>query len=357
MNVAASPNPSIAIVGAGAIGGYFGARLAQHGHDVTLIDAWPAHVETMRKDGLRIACLDPQDEVVVPVRALHVGDVHLLTRKPPIDVAIIAPKSYDTRWTAALVAPYVATDGCFVSMQNCINEPALADVVGWGRVVGCVVMLAAELIAPGHIQRTSGRKSAPDVEFRFGEPHGRMTARVNRLAAIASEFDGADVTANLWGERWSKLCFNALHNGVSAVTGLTGEEWKAHAPIRRFAARVGGEAVRTGQALGYAFDRVGSLAADRLARCAEDPDAMREVEHWMVAGTLGVARAPNQRPSLAQDLRKGRRSEIDFINGFVATQAASLGFDAKANAALTTLVGRVERGEVDPAPETLLAWA
>jgi 2-dehydropantoate 2-reductase len=347
--------PVFAVIGAGAIGGYMGAKLAQHGENVTLIDPWPEHVEAIRRDGLRIEGMTGAEDCVVDVEAMHLTEVQGFSKRRPIDVAFVATKSYDTLWATTMLRPYLAPNGFVVSLQNCINEEAVASVVGWGRTVGCVVLISAELVAPGHVLRTMGKQSKPYVEFKFGEVHGRITPRITGLAEAVQHFDGADVTGNLWGERWSKLCINAIRNGISAATGLSGNERDSAAPLRRFAIRVGGETVRTGQALGYKFDRVGSIAAETIARAAEgDPAAAKEAEDWMISGTLGSYRSTAQRPSMAQDILKGRRTEIDDINGFVVAKAATVGIATPASAALVDVVKAVERGDLMAHPENII---
>src|SRR3954451_10246251 len=93
----------IAIVGAGAVGGYVGAHMVQAGEDVTFIDPWPAHVEHMRVQGLRVTHAKDVPEFTVPVRALHVTDAQQPEKEPPIDVAFVCMKSYDTAWATTLI--------------------------------------------------------------------------------------------------------------------------------------------------------------------------------------------------------------------------------------------------------------
>ena len=123
----------IAIVGAGAVGGYAGAHMVQAGEDVTFIDPWPAHVEHMRQHGLRVTHAMKEPEFTVPVRALHVTDAQQLAKEKPIDVAFVCMKSYDTAWATMLIRQYLAPDGYVVSLQNCMNEETIAGIVGWGR--------------------------------------------------------------------------------------------------------------------------------------------------------------------------------------------------------------------------------
>ncbi len=346
----------IAVIGAGAVGGYIGSGLAASGHDVTLIDPWPAHVEAIRAGGMRLSGMTPSETREIRVNAIHVTEVQGIARQAPIDVAIISVKSYDTEWAAMLIAPYLSAAGFVVSMQNCVNEERVAAVVGWGRTVGAVVSggLALDLYEPGHIRRTMARR--PDLTSLYvGEPHGRITPRVAALARKLADVDTTHATDNLWGERWTKLCVNGMRNGVSAATGLGGNERDGHDAIRRVCIRLGAEAVRVGQALGFRLGKVGALDPEQLARAGEgDPAALAEIERLMLAGTRADARSDLQRPSMAQDMAKGRRTEIEFMNGYIAAKGAEAGVPAPTHARLTEVVKQVERGAPPASPANVL---
>jgi len=162
------------------------------------------------------------------------------------------------------------------------------------------------------------------------------------------------VTPNLGGERWSNFADNAMRTAAPAATGLSGTARDRHDAIRRFSIRVGGEAVRVGQALGYALEPIGTLDPDRLARAAEgDRAALDAVETALLALSNSSGRSDLQRPSMAQDMLKGRRTEIEQMNGYIVQQARRIGLAAPANAALTEAVKRVERGELAAGPEVL----
>jgi 2-dehydropantoate 2-reductase len=347
--------PRIAVIGAGAVGGYVGGHLARLGHDVTLIDAWPAHIEAIRADGLDIAGVTPEEHVVVRPATMHLADVQNLVRQRPIDIAIVSVKSYDTEWATTLIRPYLSPSGYVVSLQNCINEERIAALVGWGRVIGCIAArISVDLYAPGHIRRTVPMGGAAHTVFRAGEPHGRITRRLEQFVAMIAGIDSVKASTNLWGERWSKLCLNGMRNAVSAATGLSGNEMDTHAAIRRVSIRLGGEAVRVGQALGYDIEPIGNLQPERLARAVEgDRAAFDEIDAVMLAGSNAAGRNDLQRPSMGQDILKGRRTEIGFMNGFVAAKGEEVGRPAPTHAAITALVERIERAEVSPRPEHL----
>jgi len=348
----------IAFVGAGALGGYVGGYFARAGLDVTLIDPWPEHVETIRKTGLELDGLTPEEKFTVKPRILHLTEVQSLA-KTPFDIAFVSMKSYDTAWATALIAPYLAPEGFVVSLQNCMNEETIAGVVGWGRTVGVVAsLISVDLFEQGKIRRTIAKGGDKHTVFRVGEPHGRITARVEELVRWFQGIDSSKPTTNLWGERWAKLVQNGMGNGVSAATGLSSADCGRNDAIRRLQIRLAGEGIRVGQALGYQMEKIRGLDPERIALANEgDAAAMKEVDAALLPKAGANPRADIQRPSMAQDIRKGRRTEIEAMNGFIARKGAECGVPAPANEKLTGIVTKVERGELRPAPGLLDARA
>jgi 2-dehydropantoate 2-reductase len=344
----------IAIMGAGAVGGYAGAHMVQAGEDVTFIDPWPEHVEQMRRHGLRVTHAIEVPEFSVPVRALHVTDAQRLAREKPVDIAFVCMKSYDTAWATMLIAQYLAPGAYVVSLQNCMNEATIAGIVGWGRTVGCIASsITVNLPEPGHIHRGAAKGGARHTVFRTGEVHGRITERAEEVRRLVGYSDSAKATANLWGERWSKLVANVMQNGLSACTGLPGVEIVRTEPLRRFAGRLGSEAVRVGQALGYELEEILHLPPETVARAGEgDPAAIEVADAQRLKDTARVS--GEQRPSMGQDMMKGRRTEIEFLNGYVVREGEKAGLACPANAALTAIVKRVETGELKPDPRHIM---
>ncbi len=347
----------IAVVGAGAVGGYVGTHLAAGGHDVTLIDPWPAHVDQLKSHGMEIFGMTPEERMTVKVNAMHLTEVQNLAKQKPIDIAFISVKSYDSVWATTMIRQYLSASGCVVSMQNCINEERVAGVVGWGRTLGCIVTggVGVDLYEPGHIRRGYAKR-ADITSFYIGEPSGKITRRSEEIADIMSCVDASKATDNLWGERWTKLCVNGMRNGVSAATGMGGNARDHHDAVRRICIQLGGGSVRVGQALGYKLGKVGALPPETLAKAMEgDRAAYAEIETLLVSGGAGQAeRSDYQRPSMAQDMEKGRRTEIEFMNGFIASEGARVGVRAPTHEMLTRQVLRVERGEIPARPENVL---
>ena len=346
----------IVFVGAGALGGYVGGHLTRAGHDVTFIDPWPEHVEYMRKNGIELSGKTPAERHTVPVNVMHYCDVQSLCKQKPIDIVFLAVKSYDTEWATLMIREYLAPDGFIVSLQNCINEERIAQHVGWGRVVGCIAsLIAVELYEPGAIKRTVPMGGEAHTVFRVGEPHGRTTRRAQEVADLLRAVDSSKVTANLWGERWSKLVINSMRNGLSAATGLFGNQRDSQEGPRSVSIRLGSEAVRVGQALGFQLERMLGMEPETLARAGEGHrDALAEITQILADGAR--RRSDDQRPSMAQDIAKGRRTETDQINGYVAQRGVEIGVPAPTHARMHEAVKRVERGEAKPSPELIAGW-
>src|SRR5947209_6778628 len=307
----------------------------------------------MRKHGLRVTHARDVAEFSVAVRALHVTDAQQLAKEAPVDIAFVCMKSYDTAWATMLIRQYLAPDGYVVSLQNCMNEETIAGIVGWGKTLGCIASsITVNLPEPGHIHRGAGKGGAAHTVFRAGEVHGRITQRAEEICRLVGYADSAKVTGNLWGERWSKLVANAMQNGLSACTGLGGGDMLKNDPIRHFSTRLGSEAIRVGQALGYQLEEILHLPPETIARAGEgDAAAMQtcDAQRFKDAGRT----APGQRPSMGQDMQKGRRTEIEFMNGMIAREGERIGVPARANAMLTDIVKRVERGELKADPSNI----
>lgn len=340
----------IAIVGAGAVGALVGGHLARAGFDVALIDAWPEHVAAMKARGIVLA--EPGIEYRVPVKALHVGEVQSL-HGAPLDLAFVCVKLYDTDWATALIAPYLAPSGFVVTLQNGVIEDRIAAVVGWGRTIGCIASgLYVGLAAPGHVFRARQPAQGPRTVFRVGEVHGHITRRVLSVAEMLRNVDGAEVTANLWGERWSKLTVNAMMSALCAASGLKLRQLYLDPTGQRIMARLGGEAVAAGLALGFAVENIFGIAPERWAAAVDgDASAMADVRTAFQHQTEDMEE--NALSGMAQDLAKGRRTEIEYMNGYVAAKAAEAGTAAPTHAAIVSFVKKMERGEAWPGSKAM----
>ena len=336
-------------VGAGAIGSYLGAFLARAGHDVTLVDPWAEQVETIRRHGISVT--GPHEPFAARPAAVHLNEAARLPRDH--DIAFVAMKAYDTAWAAQLALRHLGPDGYVVAAQNCWPDPVVAAMAGASRAVGLVMSkIGVALWKPGQVERgmEKGRGTGHDV-FRVGEHDGRITPRAAELAQMLAVIDGAQVTDNLWGERWAKLCANAMGNPVQAMSGLGSLEIASSEVGRAITIHLAAESARVGLALGYRVPTVNGATAEQWA------DAGRRETYEALDRMLTPVSASrvNWRASMAQDVAKGRPTEIDFMNGYVVAQGRERGVPTPVSAAVVEVVHEVEGGGRQPAPPNIEA--
>jgi 2-dehydropantoate 2-reductase len=302
----------IAILGAGALGCAIGAALSEAGHETWLINRSAAHVDAMRRDGLKVD--DTRGTRHVMVRA---------TTRPAeagvVDLVVVLVKSFHTdaamRGALALIGP----DTCVLSLQNGLgHEDVLAEIVGRERVLAGKTYVGGLMLGPGHIQSGVNGKAT-----FIGELDGRITARVQALAHC---FDAAGlattVSENILGTMWDKLLVNIATGAVTGITGLTyGQLYEE--PLLEAVAL---EAVREAMS-------VAAAAGVRLS-IADPRDA------WKLASE-GLS--PEFKTSMLQSLEKGSVTEIDFINGLVVRAGQRHGVPTPVNATLVACIKGIER--------------
>ena len=337
----------IVIMGPGAVGSYVGAFLVQAGEDdITFIDMWPEHVEKMRAAGLRAS--GSQGDFTVPVNAMHLTDAQNITE--PFDYAFITTKSYDTEWATHFVKRYVKDDGAFVSIQNCWNDPIIADIVGPERQLGCIAShIEVALWEPAHVNRggAPGRDHGHTV-FRVGEYTGAVTARSEALAAKLDHIDAAYATDNLPGERWAKLCQNGMGNAISAMSQLGSQEMAGDTRIRRIRINLAKEGAQVGLAQGLKVVEINGTPAEFWAD-ADTGDVFEELD-----GKLSQAGGRvNWLASMAQDVHKGRKSEVDFMNGLICEKGRETGVATPYHDAIVEAMRLVDSKAIAPGPENV----
>ncbi len=336
----------IVMVGTGALGGYIGGNLAHQGFDVTFVDMWAENLAAIRTRGLELDGVTPEEKFAVKTdKTILLDNLQELGKGKPVDIAFVSVKSYDTERVTKAIKPYLAPDGYVVSLQNCINEDTIAGIVGADKTLGVIAsIISVELYEAGKIRRMAAKGGDKHTVFRIGE----------MSIAMFSLIDSTKATTNLLGERWSKLIQNSMRNGVAAVTGLTSGECDTNESPRRFAIKLGGEGVQVADKLGVKLVGLGGMQPEQLAKAtAGDADAMAEVEKIMIARNASNPRAGIQRPSMAQDMKKGRRTEIEFMNGYIAAKGKEVGIPTPNNLKLVDLVLRVQRGEMKPSAQIL----
>ena len=332
----------IAVLGAGANGAAFGADMINAGLDVTFFDPWAAHVDVMRAHGLRVEM--PEETIITPVRAFHVSDV--ATMQKPFDIVFLGVKAYDTRWACELIKPLVAEDGLVIGLQNGMTMDDVASIMGPARTLGAVIEVAAGLYEPGVVTRQTGPSG---TWFGVGAFDAATQGREHEATEILQHAGAVEIRDDIRSAKWMKLVVNASEFLPSSILNLPLAEAVKIPGMTEVMKASGREAVRTGLAVGH--ELVPIFGNTRIE--ANDPDHYATVlldavlTHWTL---------PDTKVTTLQDWTKGRRAEVDDINGVVVREQAGLGGAAPVNTRLVEIAHRIERGELaaDPSNADLL---
>jgi 2-dehydropantoate 2-reductase len=322
----------IAVLGAGAIGSSVSADLTKAGYDITVIDQWPAQVEALRTTGLHIQMAD--GDIKVPIRACHLCD--LASANLEFDIVLLAVKSYDHRWMAEFIKPYLKADGVLVGVMNGMNDDSIASIVGRNRTVGCCIELSAEIFTPGLVQRNTTHQG---TWFAVGELDGLYTPRVKEIQSILSHVARCDVTGNIYGAKWTKLIANTMTMGPHGLLGLRNGEAAELPGMVDIAASIGRESLAVGTALGYRIEPIFGLRADEFAGSGDENLATTRNALMRHVGS-------RSRTAPIHDHIKGRESEMEFITGLVTKKGKELGIPTPCNDAVVEIDRQINTRQI-----------
>jgi len=299
----------VAVVGAGAVGGYFGGMLARAGVPVMMIGR-PAFVEAVQRSGVFLDSYQFQ-EIVHPQASVE------LSSAADADVVLFCVKTTSTEIAARELARVMKTGALVVSLQNGVNNAEEIRAASGIEAMPAVVYVAASMPEPGTIKHL-GRG-----DLVIG-PQNEKTERVAELFASARV--GCRISENIEGELWTKLVWNCALNAISALGRVTYGEIIASEDAKKLVEEVVYETLNVARAKGIHPPGL------------DDPKAA-------IAGSFRIAeQMKGTRSSTAQDLARGKHTEIDSLNGYVARLAAQLGVATPVNHALYTLVKLYEAG-------------
>jgi 2-dehydropantoate 2-reductase len=305
--VTPAESPRIAVLGAGAVGCYYGGMLARAGTRVTLI-ARAEHATAINQDGLRLHTLTFDERITVSAST----DI---ARAADADLVLLTVKTLDTESVARALVPHLRQDAVVVSLQNGVDNVDRIRRASGIDAVAAVIYVAVAMSGPGEV-RHSGRG---DIVV------GNLPGQDRGLDPIANVFQQAGVecsiSQNILGELWTKLVINCAYNAISALTkseyaGIVQNPGTRNTLIRAVEETV---AVATASGVDLGHD---NLVASALA--------------------LGETMMPRATSSTAQDLARGKRTEIDSLNGYVSRRGSELGIPTLVNTTLHALIKRLE---------------
>jgi 2-dehydropantoate 2-reductase len=322
----------ILIEGIGGIGGVVAAKLIQAGYQPTLVTNNPAITEAINRDGLRLTT--PDGAAAVPAQALTSLDG--VPQDAAFDAAYLIMKADGVVDAARSTVPLLKPDGYVVTLQNGVVEDAVADAIGKQRAVSGIIGWGGTMPAPGVYVKTTGGNTV------VGELDGQVSGRVESLAKALETSAPVVISRNIRGALWSKLAINCAITTPCALTGDTLSVIAQDRRIRRVVLLTYREAVDTAEALGIHLERI----ATHPKRLYLPHNVGRLTALWKdLLVQLAGRRYGRAKPSMLQSLERGRKTEIDYLNGYVVEQAKRAGVSTPVNAALVRMIKEIELGE------------
>ena len=303
----------IAVVGAGAVGSFYGAMLARAGHRVTLIGR-PAHVQVTARDGLKLDLATSSNTEVIRLEAS--SDFSCLLT---VDLVLFCVKSTDSASVALQIAPNLSPQALIMSLQNGVENASMIARHLPNAVIPAVVYVATELPAPGFVKHNGrGELVIGSMQnSRLSDPEKTLS---DIVALFASAQIPVQISQNVMAELWSKLMINCAFNAISGLAQIQYEKLAALESVRITQAAVVKEVIAVALADGIHLS---------------EPVALQAVAQISV--TMG-----SQKSSTAQDMARSKPSEIDHLNGFIVRRGLALGVATPVNQALFALVKLLE---------------
>jgi 2-dehydropantoate 2-reductase len=316
-------------MGAGSLGTIIGALVSKENREVVLIDANREHVNALNQKG---ATITGKMDLNVPVKAITPDEMEGI-----YDIVLFLVKQTYNDVALKQLLPHLGPDSVVCTLQNGVPEDAVAEVVGKERTMGGTVGWGATWIGPGVSMLTS---DPAKMTFDLGELDGSIRERTLKVKELLDPIGQTVIVPNLIGIRWTKLLVNATLSGMSAVLGCTFGEVLDNEKALTCAAHIGNEALLIARARGISMEPLQGHDLTALGFRTKKEMVARFPLYHAIFGPHRLLKA-----SMLQDLEKGRKTEIDAINGEVSKWGARLSIPTPVNDKVVEIVKGIENGK------------
>lgn len=319
----------VAIMGVGSLGTILGAYISKGGVNIDLIDANKEHVDALNQNGATIV---GTVDLNVPVHAILPEQMEGI-----YDVVFLMVKQTYNKVALAQLLPYLGENSVVCALQNGVPEPSVAEVIGEERTIGGTVSWGATWIKPGVSELTSDPKK---LSFEIGELDGKITDRLHTVKEILENMCETILMENLMGVRWTKLLINATFSGMSTVLGCTFGDVLYEDKALLVAKYIAKENIDVAKAAGIKMEPMQGLDLGKLY----DFETIEERDANTVYYNQFFEPHKRLRASMLQDLEKGRKCEIDAINGVICDFGRKHGVETPVNDQVVRIVHGIEDG-------------
>ena len=323
--------PGIAMIGAGAIGGTTAAFMKQAGWELEMVCKHQETVDRISKRGFHITGMKGEHTV----RMKAVKDISDLSGS--MDFVFLATKATDCLNAARDLLPVLGPDSTVISLQNGICEEALTNILGRGRILGCVVGWGATNKGPGELEVTS------EGEFVIGNMDKEADERLTTVQKMLSAVYPTRISQNIMGELYSKLIINACINSLGVIGGVTLGELLSNQKARKIFFELMREAMSVAEAMGIRVEPAGGGKLDYYQLLA-GTGILADIKRYLTVRVIGFKYRRIKSSSL-QSLERGRRTEIDFLNGYICDQGKNHGVNTTVNDKVMAMVREIEDGK------------
>jgi 2-dehydropantoate 2-reductase len=338
--------PRIAFLGTGAQGASIAADFALAGLDVTFIDQWPDHIEAIRKNGITVNL--PTRSINAKVKALHLCQIAEV--KEPFDLVFLVVKAYDTRWASEMIKPVLAPDALVVGLQNGMTHEDIASIIGRERTLGAVIEIASNMWVPGITNRQNDHDES---WFALGALDTKTQPRVESVARLLRNSGRVEVMEDIRSAKWMKLVVNAAELIPSAIVNLPLNDAARYPGMLEVMRLAGYEAMQAALEDG----------AKIIPIIGMPPVTTNHPERYVdqiFDEVLKTFSRPDTLVTSLQDWKKGRRAEVQEVNGWVVDMMQAHGRAAPMNELVVKLGFEIETGkrqpQVDNAAELIKAY-
>lgn len=327
-----------AIYGAGSLGTILGAYITKNGGEVELINRNKAHVEALRKNGATVTGTVNFTQKVTAYTPDEMSGRY--------DIIFLMTKQQHNGEVVAFLKDYLAEDGVIVTLQNGIPELLIGEIVGEERVLGCTVAWGATMKEPGVCELTS----VPDsLTFSLGSLQAQPNKHLADVKALLELMGSVEIDKNFIGSRWSKLLINSAFSGMSAVLGCTFGEAAGNKASRRVVQALIKECIDVCAAGNI---RIEPVQGKDIVKLLDYKNSIKKAFSFFII-PIAIRKHALLKASMLQDLEKGKKSEVDAINGVVSAFGRKVGVPTPMNDAVVSVIHQIEDGKLTPSFDNL----
>lgn len=330
----------VAIYGAGAMGTVLGAFLTRAGEKIDLISRNGLHIKALKKEGAHIT---GNVEFIQKVDALLPSEM-----VKQYDIIFLMTKQLNNKQVVESIIPYLEDDGVVCTMQNGIPELSVSKVISQERTYGCTMAWGATTIGEGVVKLTS-KNSPKTLSFGLGSFHNKNTPHLKEINRLLSIMGNVTIEENFIGVRWAKLLVNSSFNGLSAILGATLGEIVKDRTSRSIVQNLIKECIDVANKNEIKMER---MEGKDIVKLLDYNSKIKKRLIFMMIPIM-MRKHKDSKSSTCQDIEKGKKTEIEAINGVVALYGDQVGLDTPFNDRVISIVKDMEDEKLKPDMENL----